>query len=261
MINLGEVNTLQELIDADNLAGDRFGQVPWCRGQASSSWNLAPTAHRRNPNLESRMAQDFRFRAPGFRSDCPEHTDTSRWLPLMRHHGLPTRLLDWTDSVVIAAFFATYVRRPEKMKESAAVWFLSPGGLNRSYGLPAIMTHKHEAVTANTDAAFCLPGEELPDVAFVAPRIDPRMTAQLGNYTIHGSRVPLEEHPNADEFVAKVEIPVSAEGRFRGDLRSAGICVSGLFPDLEHLAEEISNFIVYDENQNDVDDPNYTSAV
>lgn len=146
------------------------------------------------------------------------------------------------------------------MSEPAAIWLLSPGGLNQSYGMPAVMTQNHEAVTANAAAAFCLPGETHPDLAFVAPRTDPRMTAQLGNYTIHGSRVPLEEHSQADRFLAKVEIPVSAEEQFKGDLRSAGLCLSGLFPDLEHLAEEISNIIAYDENQKDVDDPNHTSA-
>lgn len=82
---------------------------------------------------------------------------------------------------------------------------------------------------------------EIPySVAAYAPRQDPRMAAQLGNFTIHGSREPLEEHPDAADFLAKVEIPAWAKSRIRDDLLLAGIRLSNLFPDLDHLAEEVS---------------------
>jgi len=39
-------------------------------------------------------------------SELPAPGDTLEWLSLMRHHGAPTRLLDWSYSIFVAAFFA-----------------------------------------------------------------------------------------------------------------------------------------------------------
>jgi hypothetical protein len=44
----------------------------------------------------------------------------------MRHHGLPTQPLDWSESVLVAAYF-TCRCEPEK---EGAIWGLSPGSLN-----------------------------------------------------------------------------------------------------------------------------------
>jgi len=223
------------------------------------SWKLAPSAHRRQPILESQMAQHFRLRAPGIRSDCPAQMDFTSWLPLMRHYGLPTRLLDWTDSIAIAAFFATYAPRLQKMNEAAAVWLLAPGAFNEIQGVSTIVTINSEVAEPVVSAAFDPSIEAEYDLAVVAPRTDARMTAQRGNFTIHGSHIPLDEHPRSEEFLARVEIPVSARGQFAGDLRSAGLSLAGVFPDLEHLAEEIANITAFDDEVEDLDDPNRAS--
>jgi hypothetical protein len=96
-------------------------------GHAQNEWKLVPSAHRRHPVLESQFAHHFRLRAPSLAANCPEHKDYVSWLPLMQHYGLPTRLLDWTESLLVAAFFAI----PSKSTpSSAALWLLAPGTLN-----------------------------------------------------------------------------------------------------------------------------------
>ena len=50
------------------------------------------------------------------------------WLTVAQHHGLPTRLLDWTHNPMIAAHFVT--DRPEDLGTDGAIWCVEPGELN-----------------------------------------------------------------------------------------------------------------------------------
>lgn len=55
---------------------------------------------------EDYLEREFRRRAHHFLTDVPSHLDDLEWLALMQHHGAPTRLVDWTKSAHVAAFFA-----------------------------------------------------------------------------------------------------------------------------------------------------------
>ncbi|HYH80528.1 MAG TPA: FRG domain-containing protein [Longimicrobium sp.] len=83
----------------------------WYRGQ-SRQWPLAPSVFReyggRHYN-ESSLIYHFQARSPDFRLS---HVSTFEWLCLMQHYATPTRLLDWTESVLVALYFAVE-RDPE----------------------------------------------------------------------------------------------------------------------------------------------------
>ena len=55
---------------------------------------------------EDYLEREFRRRAHHFLADVPPRLDDLEWLALMQHHGAPTRLVDWTKSPYVAAFFA-----------------------------------------------------------------------------------------------------------------------------------------------------------
>jgi hypothetical protein len=63
----------------------------------------------------------FQKKAHLFLTHIPERSDTFQWLALMQHHGAPTRLLDFTWSRHVAAFFAL-----ERTTKRAAVWAVNP---------------------------------------------------------------------------------------------------------------------------------------
>jgi len=85
------------------------------RGQREMQWRLEPTLERFMKNLrgeysatevEQHILTQFRRRAPTYLNDLPMYNDTIGWLALVQHYGGPTRLLDFTKSIYVAAFFA-----------------------------------------------------------------------------------------------------------------------------------------------------------
>jgi hypothetical protein len=84
------------------------------RGQRDASWPLAPSFDRSFPDvrgkrreiLETRLIQEFKRQSEADSTLKEILGDPIALIALAQHHGLPTRLLDWSDSPYIAAFFA-----------------------------------------------------------------------------------------------------------------------------------------------------------
>lgn len=77
------------------------------RGSADQSWQLIPSLNRvcsHDLSLESHVFRQFR--KYGY-TELAEYSGFWSLLPVAQHHGLPTRLLDWTYSPMVAAHFAT----------------------------------------------------------------------------------------------------------------------------------------------------------
>ncbi len=90
-----------------------FNEERWVfRGHSRLSWRLQPTIERLaneqhiSPHVEKYAEREFKRRAHHYISDLPNDEDDLEWVALMQHHGAPTRLLDWTRSAYVAAFFA-----------------------------------------------------------------------------------------------------------------------------------------------------------
>ena len=107
---------------------------PWYRGQADVRWKLVPSVYRGghdNPGRgETWLMGQFMMRAPSRYDHCPRNVEYAVWLTLARHYDLRTRLLDWTESILVAAFFA--VSDEKEDRHDGAIWALNPHGLNES---------------------------------------------------------------------------------------------------------------------------------
>lgn len=216
---------------------------PWWRGHGQNSWPLVASVHRitdRGTAYEAAIALRFQQRAPSRRLNCPGADDEAAWLFLMQHHRLPTRLLDWTESPLVALYFA--VTEEAHDDTPGALWALDPFALNgRTMEDPVVVRSVHSRARPLILEAFNIDAPKNDDtvIALVTDEIDLRMLMQSSAMTIHGSGTPLETYEGSETFLTKFEVSAKAKSLIRKQLDYLGIRISSLFPDLDHLAVEL----------------------
>ena len=118
-------------------AFDTSSSTKWIfRGEISQDWPLKTTLEREAertglafdelPKVEDQVISESQRKAHQYLSNIPHIGDHADWFSLMRHYGAPSRLLDWTYSPGIAAFFAVQGAEFDKDKDTVecAVWAL-----------------------------------------------------------------------------------------------------------------------------------------
>ena len=215
------LKSVSDLIGAANESADKFKSIPWWRGHADDAWTLLPGIFRNKERAqtETLLTAEFMRHAPVLYSNCPAEKSWTDWLFLMQHYRLYTRLLDWTESLLIATFFAVN-QYPDK---PGAVWALNPMRLNSSQGLEEIVPrYCGENVHELFKEAFFGPKQgtrNRKQILGVAPSlVDFRMIAQSAASTIHGGNHPLEKMANNPEFLLKFEIPSDAKATLKEEL-------------------------------------------
>jgi hypothetical protein len=240
MVPSAVVSDFHELLHQIKTCIGEIGPELWFRGQPRADFHLVPGVHRdgRNRAYEVNVALRFRRAAPTRHAPCPSRDDHGAWLQLMQHYRLPTRLLDWTQSPLIALFFAV----TQDNTAPGALWVLSPFGLNESQVKESVVFNTvdprvEELIAASLNIAHPSSPHTL---ATFGEEFDLRMTMQLSAFTIHGNGQALDEHPAAAQFLRRIEIPVQVKQGLREVLTLLGIRRSTVFPDLENLAGEMA---------------------
>jgi hypothetical protein len=206
----------------------RSGQYLF-RGCGDAEWSLISSFDRQFGSLSSdkRMAI-WKALLREFREQSAEHgvareilADDKALLAFAQHHGLPTRLLDWSLSPYVAAFFAfrQALRSPDATGQ-VALWVLD----TRSSAWSAEM------------------GVELV-APFASGNL--RLRNQSGRFTY--ARTPhltLEEYvsyvPTDESPLTQVTLPSIEAIRAMPDLDAMGTHAMNLFPDWEGLAEGVA---------------------
>jgi FRG domain len=132
-------HSVGELVDLLSTRISRDGGVLWFRGHRVADWEVSPGIWRENRytgDQERIFTNRFSSRAATRHQSLPQYHDAATWLVLMQHYGLPTRLLDWTRSPLMAVCFAVedYLYERTSEPEDAVVWVLDPHSLNESQG-------------------------------------------------------------------------------------------------------------------------------
>jgi hypothetical protein len=243
MIDQITVTGISELADTALKLTERFNTTDiWYRGHACASYTMLPTLIRAgySPEVEAGLYEEFRIRAVSRHRDFPAgdgSVATAHRMTIMRHYGLPTRVLDWSNSALVAAFFAVGEVR---YKCDAVLWALCPQTLNE------LRINKRGIASLSGGVAYdellkVLTGQgSTATFAARSPEVDPRMFAQQGSsYTFHGDPMPLEETPDAEKFLVKLVIPSEVRVEFATYLVALGMRLSSIYPDLQNLAREM----------------------
>ena len=238
-----DINSVQDIMDAFKFAKKHFETSEiWWRGQADLSWNLSPSLHRRKDAkiVEQDLLSKFRRKARTRHQNRPSFDDGQEWLFLAQHHRLPTRLLDWSESVLVASYFAV----KEAFSSKGGLWAISPVELNKiEFGEKTIYEPKGKTASALFLNAFNRKIKSTDRIAAInAIENNPRMLAQLSAFTIHDSFTPLNELNQSDKFLLRFPITEDKKKVIYQELYDIGIRESNLFPDLDHLANDIALF-------------------
>jgi hypothetical protein len=199
------------------------------RGQRCD-WPLQPKIARVNllggtaPEAERLILAAFRREAIPHLGLIPE--DEWEWLAIGQHHGLPTRLLDWTKNPLAALWFAV----TEPTTEGPGVlWVFQP--------------HQRDLLHSHADESP-FDGEEIR--VFEPRHVSPRIRAQAGVFTVHKRIGPQHKIPALQEIQAqhrnllKCVIPPERFATIRGQLMDCGVHAASLFPDLDGVARRIA---------------------
>jgi hypothetical protein len=221
----------------------------WFRGQPDEKWDLLPSVRRGYTKQEEKYLTNlFYTRARTRYKDCPDDLDFGGWLALMQHYCLPTRLLDWTWSPLVAAYFATkysfdfYNINFDELTD-AAIWMMEPHNLNESQGYERVFPPLN-AKSLEPLIKPAIKGEDDSEIKAIAAsplETDFKMLTQQGAFTIHVTEEPLNKMVGCDIWLKKIIIPAAYIPNIAMELDVLGIRLADLFPDLHNLAREIKN--------------------
>ncbi len=194
------------------------------RRQSNVQWKLIPKIDRTEFNNfreqinetrethEGKILTDFKKMARPYLSEIPK--DDWEWIAVAQHHGLATRLLDWTKNPFIALFFAV-----EEGKQDGVVWcYCCFSEASDDYSDP-FKIHKI--------------------LFFEPPHITSRIIVQSGCFTAHPSKGRLSKS-NWQGSMVKIIIPAPEKWAIKDSLSEIGVHRASLFPSLDGVSNYIN---------------------
>lgn len=193
------------------------------RGHSDTSWKLHPSAGRdkhiskNREKYEKSLFDIFKREAHGYLSSTPGND--WEWLALAQHHGLPTRLIDWSHSPLVALFFAV-----DSNNDSDA----------ELLALHALTKTASRNVKEKSPFSISTPTKFYPNI------VTTRIRAQEGIFVVSPDpEADLEQILCSDWELMKFKIPASKKATIKYELFRMGIHVSSLFPDIDGLAARL----------------------
>lgn len=218
-----KANVIYDICHSNSFPHNRF----IFRGHSDESWTLTATFDRmygdlsfdKKKEIENYLIEQFRMLCVDWDSrEKFNEYDKNQLLSIGQHYGLPTRLLDWSYSIYIAAFFAFCAAN--KTTESSVIWVIDKENeiWKGDYGVTILTNHMTE---------------------------NERQKFQYGLFTLNTStEVTLEDYvmacskrTNVENALFKILIPASERKSVLNDLDMMGINYFNLYRGIEGCAK------------------------
>jgi hypothetical protein len=226
------------------------------RGDGDAGWPLLTsldklggvTPPHTKADLEEHILRNFiRYSRPYLTQPA------SDWEVLVaaQHHGLPTRLLDWTYSPLVAAHFATL---NAEHRSDRVIWRLDWKQVHRRFNLPelAFLIQDLEGILGGDHrltpwALFSARDKIKPFACMLEPpSLNPRIVAQSATFTLCSDKRQsfdrFLEQNGLGSALTKFVIPAQETARFRDQLDLVDVDERRLFPDLDGVAAEMRRY-------------------
>jgi len=198
--------------------------------------------------LERQLMRAFRKYAA---QDAVPHDTDWDWLALGQHHGLPTRLLDWTYSPYVALHFAT--QNTTKYDRDGVVWCIDytraherlPDELRTALGQEGAQVFTTELLAEASPGLGDLEQYEDDFVLFVEPpSFDARIVNQYALFSVVSRPTAhLDEWVAAHgELAKRVVIPAELKWEVRDKLDQANVTERVLFPGLDGISRWLTRY-------------------
>jgi len=222
------------------------------RGVASADYDLKTSFQRlkpADPRLERAILRNFRKYAS---RDTNPGDSVWNWLSVAQHHGLPTRLLDWTISPFVALHFAT--EETDKYDQDAAVWCMDARVVRSHLPSALLQTLRDEyawsfdvhilsRVAGDLDTFDHLAPQPFP-LLFEPPSIDDRIVNQSGLFSVMSSSTAslhewLARYP---ESFQRLIIPARLKWEVRDKLDMMNLNERVIYPGLDGLSRWLRRY-------------------
>jgi type I restriction enzyme M protein len=245
------VNSVTDIIEAvAEVLPSASGRLHAFRGQSDIDWDVVPSiarhpfpkdaisqAHHNRESIEDWLLVKFRNSSvamlPAWVSQGNPKEQSWKLLILAQHHGLPTRLLDWTRYPLIATYFAV-AGEPTKCSNEPPCEGHSDHRAGHDSAVyvfgPQLAFTVEGLARAETNQQAPHYGHSTDPGLLISPALHPRATAQGSLFTI--SRNPLK----VIDYKFRLRIPVAKRKTILEELDGHGMNSERLFPDLDGIA-------------------------
>lgn len=204
------------------------------RGHGDERFKLIPSLFRLDKSDSFSDWQQFeKYMMDSFMRESQPYLPVSpqteqEWLTVAQHHGLPSRLLDWSANPLVALYFAVENAINEK---DGHVWCLGIISTNNCHPVSTVVARR-----INSEISNCI----------MLPRhITPRVINQSGCFSVHTNPlkysefVPFNEQASIFNKFIKIDIKCEDKSDILNELYLLGVHKGFIYPDLDGLSQKI----------------------